>query len=506
MTVDAMVKTLLDSAPLYVEIWEYRDGEFRFMDCNERAVTVFGVSSKQDVMDLTFVDRPEFQPSGRNSTEMIYTTLNHVLKHGHGKAEFTLMNAMGEEMPFEFTYTRISLSDRQIIVCYGYDLREAIAAREEALENIKTLTDGVPIAMQMHDEETVKLIDCNAMVAAIFGYENKAEYMAAYNEDFYNFAQQTQPCGTPSHERVQQIRAQLVKKGYCNFEWMHLTRMGEELLLDISMVRVKRADVFLWVSYLQDLLPLKEAEARRVAAEVAVLEREKRFKDNILATISHELRTPLAVMSVYAEMAVRQIKSGTVTEEALAALDTISDESHRLASLASSALDMFVKKAADETKAPVDIGKMVAQLVGILDSMATKRGVKIHSHLPQNLPLVWAVSGDITRVFWNILDNALRYTKNGTIDISAMSARDKVIISIADSGCGMDNETKSRAFDRGFGEGSGLGLVFCKEIIETHGGEISIESELGAGTSVIFSILAVHRRASDGRGSACGGQ
>jgi len=364
VTVDMMVKTLLDSAPLYVEIWEHKDGELRFMDCNERAVTVFGVKSKQDVMDLTFVDRPEYQPDGRESTEMIYATLNHVLEHGHGKAAFSLMNVLGEEMPFEFTFTRVSLPDRQIIVCYGYDLREAIAAREEV-------------------------------------------------------------------------------------------------------------------------------EAERVAAKIDALEREKRFKENILATISHELRTPLAVMSVYAEMAVRQIKSGKVTDEAIAALDTISDESHRLAALASNALDMFVKKVANETKAYVDIPKMVAQFVSILDSTAKKRGVKLHSHFPQDLPQVWAVSGELTRVFWNILDNAIRYTKNGTINISAMSAQDKVIISIADTGCGMNAESKSRAFEHGFGEGSGLGLSFCKDIIKAHGGEISIESEFGLGTSVTFSLGTV---------------
>jgi signal transduction histidine kinase len=187
-------------------------------------------------------------------------------------------------------------------------------------------------------------------------------------------------------------------------------------------------------------------------------------------------------------MAVRQIKSGIVTEEALAALNTISDESHRLAALASSALDMFVKKAADEKKAPVDVGKMVSQLIGILGPTATKRGVKIRTNIPQYLPYVWAISGELTRVFWNILENSIKYTPGGDISISAMSAADDVIISISDTGCGMTSENVAHAFERGYGDGSGLGLVFCKEIIEAHRGEISIDSEYGVGTSVTFSM------------------
>jgi len=488
VTIDMMVKTLLDSAPLYVEIWEHKDGELRFMDCNERAVIVFGVESKQDVLDLTFVDKPEFQPDGRNSDEMIAATLNNVLETGYAKTEFTLMNAQGEEMPFEFTYSCISLEDKQIIVCYGYDLREAKERATAGAENLRVIADCFPLAMQIHDEKTVMLVECNIMAAKTFGFDNKAEYMHAYNSDFWGFAAEIQPCGTPSREKVPQTVAQVIAEGCVEFEWLHRTRTGEEILLNVTMTRIQLDESFVLVSYLQDLRPLKKAEAQRVEAEIAALEREKRFKENILATISHELRTPLAVMSVYAEMAVRQLKSGVVTEEALAALNTISDESHRLADLASSALDMFVKQEENETKAAVDIFKMAEQLVGILDSAATKRGVKIRSFVLKDLPLVWAVSGEITRVLWNIFDNAIKHTARGTIDVFAKTAAGKAVISVVDTGCGIPREKIARVFDRGFGEGSGLGLVFCKEIIESHGGEIQIESDIGVGTTVTFTI------------------
>jgi len=488
MTVDAMVKAVLDSAPLYVVIWEHVDGEFRFIDCNKRAAIMFGADPKQDAADTSRIDWPTVQPDGRDSADVIFDILTYVLEEGHEKQELMLINVQGQEMPFEFTFTRVALSERVFIIGYGYDLREVIAAREEALQNIKIMTDSVPVSMSMYDAETVQLIDCNAMAVATLGYDDKEEYISKYNADFYAFTPPMQPCGTPTHIKLQETLDALKRDGYCLFDWMHLTRTGEELLLNVSMVRIKQGDAYILVSYTQDLRAVKEAEAQRVADELAALEREKKFKENILATISHELRTPLAVMSVYAEMAVRQIKSGKVTEEALAALNTISDESHRLASLASNALDMFVKNASDETKAAVDMGKMVTRFADILDATATKRGIKIQTHVPEGLPQVWVISGELTRVFWNILDNALKHTKNGTIDIAVIAMPEKVMVSITDSGCGMDAETQARAFDKGFGQGAGLGLLFCKEIIEAHGGDIAIKSARGMGTSVTFSV------------------
>jgi len=212
------VKTLFDMAPLYVEAWELRDGEFKIVDCNKYAVNTYGLSEKEEFFGEGFISAPEYQPCGTLSDEKVKSTLAKALAEGSVRLEYTLLSRAGEEMPFEFTIARVPLEGRDILVCFGYDLRPAI-----------------------------------------------------------------------------------------------------------------------------------EAEKQRVIDEIAALEREKQFKENLLATISHKLRTPLAVMSVYAEMAVRQLKSGTITEEVLDALDTIVDEAHRLAKLASSAEDMF-----DESRAHVD--------------------------------------------------------------------------------------------------------------------------------------------------------
>jgi signal transduction histidine kinase len=183
-----------------------------------------------------------------------------------------------------------------------------------------------------------------------------------------------------------------------------------------------------------------------------------------------------------------------VSEKVLAALDTISDESHRLATLATDTMDMFVKNAEKDNEKIIDIGKMVTQLANMLIPTADKQNISVVTDLPKHLPSVWGTVAELTRVVWNILENALRHTTEGTISVlgNLQTKQDIIYVSItiADTGCGMTNEIKSRAFERGYssGEMTGLELTFCKKIIEAHSGEIYIESELGKGCAVTFIL------------------
>jgi len=233
---------------------------------------------------------------------------------------------------------------------------------------------------------------------------------------------------------------------------------------------------------------------RDAVAEAAALEREKKFRDDIMATVSHEMRTPLTVMSVYSQMAVRQIRAGKITEQTITDLDAISDEALRLAELAGDALDVFGKKGVAGAKTAFDIGELALQIANLHTHSAKSLNIEINVNLPERLPPCFGAPADLTRLMWNLFDNALKHTANGTITISGGSADGNVTVTIADNGAGMSPEILSRAFERGFSgeqETTGLGLALCKEIAEAHGGEISIKSELGKGTAVTL-VLPEH--------------
>lgn len=372
--------------------------------------------------------------------------------------------------------------------------------KREKQSQLKILLEAVPAAITLYDENDI-LIDCNTETVKLFGFTDKATFIKEFNQRFFDFSAEYQPCGTPTKVKIGEVFGQTRLQGRIQVEWLHLNVEGKEIPINATLTMVEIEDKPMILVCDADLREIRIAKAKKVEAErrlleseITAIDREKKFKDAMLATLSHEIRTPLAVMSANAEMIVKKIRGGGVNERVLKALDTISDESHRLADLATSIMDMFAKNAAIEAGTSIDIGSMVSQLAGMLTSTAKRQKVAIVLKLPESLPHICGVSAELMRVLWNIFENALRYTKKGKITaIGGVQVKNDtryVSITIEDTGYGMTPEIKARAFERGYSteEMTGLGLAFCKEIIEAHDGEISIKSEPGKGCAVTFIL------------------
>jgi len=114
------------------------------------------------------------------------------------------------------------------------------------------------------------------------------------------------------------------------------------------------------------------------------------------------------------------------------------------------------------------------------------------------LPMVWADSRRITQVLTNFISNALKFTDSGgAIEVSASRSEGAVVVSVRDSGAGIDAEEQKHIFqmysqvsssEKSQKRSSGIGLVICKKVIEAHGGRIWVESALGKGSSFYFSL------------------
>lgn len=264
-------------------------------------------------------------------------------------------------------------------------------------------------------------------------------------------------------------------------------------------IRIVLYFALLLICYLFEKLIRQVAQAENAKLEKETLEQIDKMKTDLMQTVSHEMRTPLTVMSVYAELAVKEMNGGKITEQTISDLNTISNEALRLAGLAGSVLDVFKKNNSIEAKTAVDIKAMASQLAHLLTPLAKSRGISINLLLPDSLPDCWGSPNELTRVLWNIFDNAVRHTENGSITVSGKHITESgaIEITVADTGSGITPEHIKQIFERGFSseQGSinqttGLGLAFCKEIIEAHGGKINIESEMGKGTEVKFSLPA----------------
>jgi two-component system sensor histidine kinase BaeS len=148
--------------------------------------------------------------------------------------------------------------------------------------------------------------------------------------------------------------------------------------------------------------------------------------------------------------------------------------------------------------APTDLADLLTDQVAAFSAQAGAAGVTLAAEISDGLPPAMADEPRVRQVVANLLANALRHTPAGghvTVRARATGDRGMLSVEVADTGRGIAPELLPRVFDRfvkGEGSaGSGLGLAICRDIIEAHGGEISITSEPSRGTTVTFSLRAV---------------
>ncbi|MBI1246639.1 HAMP domain-containing protein [bacterium] len=224
------------------------------------------------------------------------------------------------------------------------------------------------------------------------------------------------------------------------------------------------------------------------------------------ADASHELRTPLAILRSEAEFALRKSRTA---EEYESTLRVVVDEATRLGTLADQLLTLSRQDAGLDAMRfePVEIDPVILDVVESLTSLGESRGV----HLKANCGSHAVVSGNdirLSQVFFNILENAIKYSASGTmVEVESANVGDQVQVVIRDHGPGIPAEHLSHVFERFYRVdpsrnravgGSGLGLSIAKSIVSAHGGVIQIKSEIGEGTEVTISFSRHDARSKPG--------
>jgi len=246
----------------------------------------------------------------------------------------------------------------------------------------------------------------------------------------------------------------------------------------------------IFIATMREVEAAKEAE-QRVALENAVLSRVSRAKSDFMATVSHETRTPLAVLSGYAELISMELRRRGVDEQTAADLDQIADETQRIAKILEE-MQNFSRTTDSHSKAWIQLADVIRQSTRLYAPILERKKTGLAVNVPEKLPPVFANAGELTQVMFNLLQNARNHTENGEVTVGArLSGTDFIEVTVSDTGAGIAPELLPRVFERGVSgtaDGTGLGLSVCKEIIEAHGGRITIQSELNKGTAVSFTI------------------
>ena len=236
-----------------------------------------------------------------------------------------------------------------------------------------------------------------------------------------------------------------------------------------------------------------------VSAHVAARERAEAMRRELMSNISHDLRTPLAALQGYLE--TLQMKDATLsTEERQIYIGTAMRRAARLNALIGSLFEL-AKLDAGEAKPqlePFSLAELVQDEIQQFALAAERKGIKLQTQLPEDLPMVLGDIGLIERALENLLDNALRHTSaGGTVCVSLAPCEEEgrrcVRVEVRDSGEGIAPEHLPHIFERSFrvvqgGEGAGLGLAITKRILELHGGQVQVQSAPGKGAAFWFRL------------------
>jgi signal transduction histidine kinase len=231
------------------------------------------------------------------------------------------------------------------------------------------------------------------------------------------------------------------------------------------------------------------------------LEVASQHKSQFLANMSHELRTPLNAILGYTEMMADGLY-GDVGEKAQGVLERVQSNGRHLLGLINDVLDLSKIEAGQLVLAieEYSVADMVATVLSATESLARVKNLKLGSAVAPGLPTGSGDARRLTQVLLNLVGNAIKFTDQGGVQIRAVRAGDRFEIAVVDTGPGIAPADQARIFDE-FQQldststrrkgGTGLGLSISRHIVELHGGRITVESEVGRGSTFRIS-LPVH--------------
>ncbi len=279
-----------------------------------------------------------------------------------------------------------------------------------------------------------------------------------------------------SPEFMQNWRIALEKKSDVAFEWR--AYFPDERIIDVHFVPIASGMLIT----LHDLTSIRRLESMR---------------SDFVANVSHELRTPLASIRGFAET----LKLGALhdPESAAAFLQIILDESDRLNRLVNDLLDL---SKIESNRLPlkyesINVSSLITEIAQLLDRELAQKRLKLQL-LGEHHLQVEADHDRLRQIIINLLHNSIQYTpEGGSVNVSWTTNAEHLSVSVKDSGIGIPKEDVPHVFERFFrvdrarnrqSGGTGLGLSITKHLIEMHKGTISAESELGHGSTFIFTI------------------
>lgn len=244
-----------------------------------------------------------------------------------------------------------------------------------------------------------------------------------------------------------------------------------------------------------------------VTREITMEKENERLKDEFIALVSHELRTPLTSMIGFIDL-LQDAESGPLNEEQEHFVNTLDRNTKRLLRIVGDLLFVAQSDAGRiaVSPSPQRLDPIVAHCVEEVRPSANARDIDLSLSIEAE-PMVDVDNERIGQVVNNLLTNAVKFTEpGGQINVRLYLEDGRAFVSVTDTGMGMSEEDQARLFTRFFRtdratelaiQGTGLGLAICRTIVERHGGEVSVRSQEGEGSTFFVKLPVIDAEGSE---------
>lgn len=290
--------------------------------------------------------------------------------------------------------------------------------------------------------------------------------------------------------------AEQVSAGDLDQKISSTNRQDEIGRLAVSFARMQRS-VREKLSLIHDQNKTLEQNISLIKQKNKALKQADRMKDDFLATTSHELRTPLHGMIGLAQAMLATTQDGPERERQQSQLQMIINSGERLSSLVDDLLDYHKMRSGKLTMSlqAVDTANVIRLVIELSSHHLGAKPVRIINQIPIDLPLVRADEQRLEQVLYNLMGNAIKYTDEGKIVISATLLDKKLRIQVVDTGQGIPCDELEYIFEplthsnaTSYRQDAGLGLSISKHLIDIMGGHLYISSQPMVGTTLSFTL------------------
>jgi PAS domain S-box-containing protein len=486
---------LLNSLPGVLYFYDHT-GKFLRWNRNFQIITGYAANEIARMHPLDFFADEE--------KEYIARRIQEVFENRQSNAEANLLLKSGKRIPYYFTGRRIDIDGSPYLIGMGIDISErkwtqdALAASEAELRALFASMDDVVLAI---DREGVyqKIAPTNPNLL----YKPPEELLGKTLRDIFPAAQ--------AAAFLSSIR-QVLEKGQTVHIEYQLPIQGRVVWFDAA-ISPMRPDSTLWM--VRDITDRKEAEeglrqlneelegriaarTEELAAAMIKAQESDRLKSVFLATMSHELRTPLNSIIGFTGVILQGL-AGPLTEEQTKQLNMIRDSARHLLALINDVLDISKIEAGQLKilKAPFDIRQAVESALRVVQPLAQKRNLQLETSIGPGVGLINGDRRRVEQVLINLVNNAVKFTERGTVRLECQIKDRWLETVVHDDGIGIKPEDMNKLFrpfqqiDTGLTrshEGTGLGLAICKRLVTAMGGEITVESQWGIGSTFKFTL------------------